>query len=89
MLDARRTAAPAKGVRAAVSLGSHVVLEDVDDGSVETYELVEQAESNVAAGRLSAESPVGKAIAGHRRGDVVDVHAPHAIRHLLIVDVDG
>jgi transcription elongation factor GreA len=70
-----------------VSLGSRVVLKDLDDGAREEYVLVSSAESNPAEGRLSNESPVGRAIAGHHKGDVVDAQAPHRVRHLRIVDL--
>jgi transcription elongation factor GreA len=69
------------------SLGSHVVLEDLDDGAREEYVLVSSVESNPSEGRLSNESPVGRAVAGRRRGDVVDAVAPHRVRHLRIVDL--
>ncbi len=72
-----------------VGLGCEVVLEDVDDGTREEYLLVSSPESNPDEGRLSNECPVGAAIAGHRRGDVVDVHAPHLLRHIRIVEVRG
>jgi transcription elongation GreA/GreB family factor len=72
-----------------VSVGSSVVLEDLDDGSREQYVLVPPAESNPAERRLSDESPVGKAISGRRRGDIVDVHAPHRIRHLRIAELEA
>jgi len=70
-----------------VSLGSHVVLEDLDDSTREEYMLVCSGESNLDEGRLSSESPVGRAIRGHRKGDVVDARAPHRIRHLRISDL--
>jgi transcription elongation GreA/GreB family factor len=70
-----------------VSLGSSVVLEDLDDRTQEEYVLVSPPESNPSQGRLSDESPVGRAISGHHRGDVVDAQAPHTIRHLRIVDL--
>jgi transcription elongation factor GreA len=70
-----------------VCLGSQVVLEDLDDSTREEYVLVPSADSNPSAGRLSNESPVGRAIAGHHLGDVVDARAPHRIRHLRIADV--
>ena len=70
-----------------VSLGSHVVLEDLDDNTREEYVLVCSGESNPAEGRLSSESPVGRALSGYRKGDVVDAHAPHRIRHLRIADL--
>ncbi len=86
-LHAARVLGPDEPSSQIVSLGSHVVLEDLDDGTREDYVLVSSAESNPAQGRLSNESPVGRAISGHRRGDVVDAHAPHRLRHLRIVDL--
>ena len=76
-----------RGPETAVSVGLRVVIDDLDDGTSEEYVLVFPAESNPAAGRLSAESPVGRAIEGHRRGDVVDAHAPRRVRHLRIADI--
>ena len=70
-----------------VSLGSCVVLDDLDDGSEEEYVLVSSAESNPKEGRLSNESPVGRAIEGHHRGDVVVAHAPRQVRHLRIAGI--
>ena len=71
-----------------VSRGSHVVLEDLDDATLADYVLVASPESDPEHGRLSDESPVGRAIGGHRKGDVVDAHAPHGVRHLRIAEVD-
>ena len=70
-----------------VSLGSHVVLEDLDEHGWEEYVLVAPAESNVDEGRLSSESPVGRAISGHCKGEIVDAHAPRRIRRLRITDL--
>jgi transcription elongation factor GreA len=70
-----------------VVLGSCVLLEDLDDRTLEEYVLVPPPDSDPAAGRLSTESPVGRAIAGHRLGEVVDAIAPHTIRHLRIAAV--
>jgi transcription elongation factor GreA len=72
-----------------VSLGSRVVLEDLDDRTCEEYVLVSSAESNPAEGRLSSESPVGRAIRGHHRGEVVDARTPRRVRHLRIAEVGG
>jgi transcription elongation factor GreA len=70
-----------------VKLGTRVVVEDLDEGGSEGYVLVSSAEANAIEGRLSSESPVGRAISGHRKGDVVEAHAPHRIRHLRIVNL--
>jgi transcription elongation factor GreA len=70
-----------------VKLGTRVVVEDLDEGCSEGYVLVSSAEANPIEGRLSNDSPVGRAISGHRKGDVVEAHAPHRIRRLRIVNL--
>ena len=70
-----------------VSLGSHIVIDDLDDSSREEYVLVSSIESNPTQGRLSNESPVGRAIEGHHKGDVVDAITPRRVRHLRITNV--
>jgi transcription elongation factor GreA len=86
-LHAARVLAPDEPSGQVVSLGSRVVLEDLDESTQEEYVLVSSAESNPAEGRLSNESPVGMAIVGHHEGDVVDARAPLRVRHLRIADV--
>jgi transcription elongation factor GreA len=83
-LSVARVLRPSERSSQVVSLGSRVLLEDLDEGGREEYVLVSSAESNPAEGRLSSESPVGKAIAGRREGDVVSVRAPHRTRRLRI-----
>lgn len=86
-LHAARVLRPDEASSRVVTLGTQVVLEDIDEHTREQYVLVSSPESDPTEGRLSNESPVGRAIAGHRKGDVVDAHAPHRIRHLRILDV--
>lgn len=88
-LHAARVLRPGEPSSQIVSVGSHVVLEDLDQMTTEEYVLVSSAESDPAAGRLSDESPVGRAIAGRHAGDLVDAQAPHRVRHLRIVGVRG
>ncbi len=87
-LRVARQLRPRRGDGELVSRGSHVVLEDLDTATRADYVLVASAESDPNRGRLSDESPVGRAISGHRKGDVVDARAPQRIRHLLIAEVD-
>ena len=61
-------------VGAGADIGSTVTVEV--DGSEMTYTLVGSSESDPGAGRLSAASPVGKALVGARSGDEVDVVTP-------------
>jgi transcription elongation factor GreA len=70
-----------------VALGSWAELEDVDTGTRARYEVVSSPEANPTLGRLSAESPVGRAILGHHPGDTVDVLTPKGHRHLKLLSV--
>ena len=45
------------------------------------------AEANPAENKLSNESPVGRAIIGHKKGDVVEVSAPRGALKFKILDV--
>ena len=81
-----RTAAVIQtGSGGAISLGSLVVYEV--DGTREQLSIVGSTESDPSAGRISAVSPVGKALLGHRAGDEVIVTTPGAQIHYRIVEV--
>ena len=58
-----------------VTLGSKVELES-QSGNKRVYQLVGSAEADPAADKISNESPVGSAILGHKKGDVVPVTTP-------------
>lgn len=57
-----------------VEIGSHVTLEA--DGRKEKYVIVGSAEANPPDGKISNESPVGKALMGHRSGETVKMSVP-------------
>ena len=86
-LDAARVAEPdvRNGV---VDLGERVRLRDLDTGAKHEYELVGSLEAEPAVGRISAESPVGQALIGRRRGDVALVDAPRGRMRFRIVAID-
>ncbi|MPZ12915.1 MAG: transcription elongation factor GreA [Chloroflexi bacterium] len=69
-----------------VAFGARVVIRDAD-GEQEEYIIVDHAEADPRAGRLSQTSPVGRAVLGHRTGDQVSVETPAGMRRLTIVDV--
>jgi transcription elongation factor GreA len=71
-----------------VDLGERVRVRDLDSGSNSEYELVGSFEADPAAGRISAESPVGSALIGRRRGDVALVQAPNGPVRLRIDDIE-
>ncbi|MDX6515126.1 MAG: transcription elongation factor GreA [Gaiellaceae bacterium] len=70
-----------------VSIGSHVRLKDVDANETVEYHIVGSAEANPAENKLSNESPVGKAIIGHKKGETVEVTAPRGTLKFKILDI--
>ena len=70
-----------------VSIGSVVRLRDVDAKETLEYHIVGSAEANPAENKLSNESPVGKAIIGHKKGDVVEVTAPRGVLKFKILEI--
>ena len=60
-----------KAVQGVVDIGSTVKAVDETDGSEVTFRIVGSNEANVAEGKISDLSPVGRALIGHRKGDVI------------------
>ena len=70
-----------------VSLGSHVKLRDVEAKKTLEYHIVGSAEANPAQNKLSNESPVGKAIIGHKKGETVEVSTPRGSLKFKIMEI--
>ena len=75
--------APAAGAR--IGLGSVVRIET--DSELIDYTIVGTSDSDVAAGRISSSSPVGRALLGRATGDEVVITTPAGERHYRIVSV--
>jgi transcription elongation factor GreA len=70
-----------------VSVGSKVKLRDVAAKETIEYHIVGSAEANPAENKLSNESPVGKAIIGHKKGETVEVTAPRGRLKFKILEI--
>ncbi len=70
-----------------VSLGSKIVLRDLEYDEIEEYIIVGSAEANPRKGRLSNESPVGQAVIGKSKGDIVEVQVPVGTIKYEIVEI--
>lgn len=71
-----------------VNIGCTVKLLEMDTGVTGEYKLVGTTESDPSQKKISNEGPVGKAIIGHKKGDVVDVKTPkHTIIKMKIIDI--
>jgi transcription elongation factor GreA len=71
-----------------VDFGSVVTVLDEGTGKETTYSLVSAMDADAAAGRLSVESPVAKALRDKAVGDVATVETPRGERRLRIVSLD-
>ncbi len=68
-----------------VGLGSTVVVMDLEKDEETTYKLVTSEETDVANGRISTSSPIGRSLIGKREGDVVKVRVPDGVKELEIL----
>jgi len=68
-----------------VGLGSQVVVFDVNKDEECTYNLVTTEEADVAHGKISTSSPIGKGLLGKRVGDTVKIQIPDGVREMEIL----
>lgn len=71
-----------------VSVGCRVKVYDKEYKEEITYDIVGTAEVNVKAGKISNESPVGKALLGKKVGDVVSFRAPGGMMELKVLAIN-
>jgi len=74
------------GHKDTVDLGATVTIQE-GDFPPETYTIVGATEANPAQGRISHESPMGKALLGHKVGDEVEVETPNGKYTVKILEV--
>jgi len=72
--------------RERVYFGATVTLED-EDGGRTRYQIVGSDEIDASGGRISVESPIGRALLRKAMGDTVEVHRPRGEIELTIVDI--
>ncbi|HEV8229786.1 MAG TPA: transcription elongation factor GreA [Candidatus Limnocylindria bacterium] len=68
-----------------VEVGSHVSVES--EGAREQYVIVGSAEASPAEGKISNESPVGRALMGHKAGETVRLAVPAGAIEMKILKV--
>ena len=55
---------------------SKIQLKNLGNGAVMNYTLVSEEEANLAAGKISVKSPIGKGLLGKTAGDIVEIKIP-------------
>lgn len=75
------------GKRDVIQIGAQVVIQE-DNNEPEHYIIVGPAEANPRNGRISNESPLGRALMDHRAGDTVSVNAPDGAFTVQVLKVE-
>ena len=86
-LKGARVVAKNDAPKGVVAVGTKVRLRDLDAKETIEYHIVGSAEANPAELKLSNESPVGKAIMGKKKGEIVEVAAPRGALKYKIMEV--
>ena len=70
-----------------VQIGNTILLHDEEFNEDVEYTIVGSTEVNIAENKISNESPIGIALLGRKKGDVVDVNAPQGIIKFKILSI--
>jgi len=66
---------------------STVTIQNVSNKAKMKYRLVADGEAELAAGKISVDSPIGKGLLGKEKGDIVDIHTPGGVMQFEIIDI--
>lgn len=72
-----------------VGVGMKVRILDVDMNEEAVYEIVGTTEADISVGRISNESPLGKALVGAKVGQTVPVKAPKCSYDVKVLKIEG
>lgn len=70
-----------------VVFGATVDLEDQDDGSHITYQIVGEDEADIRRGLISVGSPIARALVGKSKGDLIEVDVPAGRRNYEVIAI--
>lgn len=70
-----------------VGIGKKVAITFIEDCEFEEFSIVTTIEADPMEFRISLESPLGRALFNHRKGDVVAVESPQGVYEVKIEDI--
>ncbi|MBQ8903664.1 MAG: transcription elongation factor GreA [Oscillospiraceae bacterium] len=70
-----------------VQLGNTVTVKDIEEDEILVLHIVGSKEVDVEKNKISDESPIGRALMGHAKGETVDVEAPAGSFKFEIIDI--
>ncbi len=76
-----------KGRKSRVDVGMKVTIEALEDNVEETVKIVGSTESDPFEGKISNESPVGRALMGAKAGDIVEAEAPSGVVKYKVIKI--
>ena len=66
---------------------STVKIKNQSNGMEMTYKLVAQSEADLATGKISVDSPIGKGLLGKKVGDEAEVTVPNGIMKFDVLEI--
>ncbi len=70
-----------------VQMLNKVKIKNLNNNVVVEYTLVGESEANLKEGKIAAATPIGKALIGKKKGDIVEVHVPSGVMKLEILNI--
>ena len=70
-----------------VQMLNKVKIKNLKTGAVMQYTLTGESEANIKEGKLAATTPIGRALMGKQKGDVVDVQVPSGMLKFEILEI--
>jgi transcription elongation factor GreA len=77
------------GTGNSVVMGSRITVREVGEEETESFQIVGSQEADPIRGRISDESPLGRSLMGHVKGDKVTFEAPVGVLHYEIISVEN
>jgi len=70
-----------------VSVGNSIKIKDQETGEIKEYNIVGSQEADPVAGKISNESPLGKAFLNQQKGQIVEVVLPKGVIKYQIIEI--
>ncbi len=70
-----------------VLIHSTVKIKNQENGMEMTYKLVAQSEADLAVGKISVDSPIGKGLLGKKVGDTAEIIVPNGIMKFDVIEI--
>ena len=71
-----------------VGIGNTVSIKYVDDDEEDEYKIVGSQEADPFESKISNESPIAKALLGHKVGDTVSVESPNGSYEIKVIEIN-